>query len=133
MSESKTNSSSKSDSESNTNSSYNSDTSSYLDITSGDEHKGCILNGRYILLHKIGIGAFSSVWLGYYINDPNKIFYYALKVQNQDDYNDGLKEINILEKIKKLILSLNYYSCHYTCNNHRNSSNTNYIYRFIVQ
>ena len=78
------------------------ESSVYGDKSLGDEHYGSVLDGRYILLHKIGIGAYSSVWLGYYINDPNKIYYYALKVQLQEDYEDGISEATILKKIKNL-------------------------------
>lgn len=78
-----------------------SESSDYADVTLGDEFEGEILNGKYILLYKIGYGSFASVWLSYYINDPNKIYYYAIKVQKADEYESGLIEVKILEKIKK--------------------------------
>ena len=48
------------------------ESSDYADKDMGDEFHGMILDNRYILLHKIGSGGFASVWLSYYMNDPNK-------------------------------------------------------------
>ena len=66
------NSSTNSTSVSNSNSDSNSDSSDYADEDLGDEYYGMILDNRYIILHKIGLGGFASVWLSYYINDPKK-------------------------------------------------------------
>jgi serine/threonine-protein kinase SRPK3 len=79
-----------------------SDSSEYADDDIGDEYYGMVLDHRYILLHKIGSGAFASVWLSYYINDPKKQYYYAIKIQNPDDYTEGLLEIETFKKIKNI-------------------------------
>jgi len=51
---------------------------------------------NYNIIYELGSGAFSTVWLAFNINDNN---YYAIKVQNSDDYEDGKEEIKILTKI----------------------------------
>lgn len=79
-----------------------SDSSDYADSNIGDEYYGMLLDNRYILLKKIGSGGFASVWLSYYINDPKKQFYYAIKIQNPDDYNEGLLEVETFKKIKNI-------------------------------
>ena len=53
-------------------------------------------SNRYSLIKKIGYGTFSSVWLSCSLNN-NK--YYAIKIQNSEDYYDGKKELKILNKI----------------------------------
>ena len=58
-----------------------------------------ILNNTYITIKKIGYGSFSSVWLVYNYNN-NK--YYAIKIQNDEDYDEGIIESKYLTKIKKL-------------------------------
>jgi len=79
-----------------------SDSSDHVDKTKGNNNLGKFLNGKYVLLDKIGYGTFSCVWLAYYINDPKKIYYYAIKVQHTEDHEDGLKEAKYLEVIKNL-------------------------------
>jgi serine/threonine-protein kinase SRPK3 len=56
---------------------------------------GDIIN-RYNVIVELGSGSYSIVWLVYSIED-NK--YYAMKVQNPEDYEEGIEEINILKKI----------------------------------
>ena len=51
---------------------------------------------NYNIISELGSGAYSRVWLAYNISDEK---YYAVKVQNSDDYIDGKDEINILKKI----------------------------------
>ena len=58
---------------------------------------GDLLNNKYIVLHKIGGGAFSSVWLSYNSIDSK---YYILKIQFEDDYDDGLMEGKMLTRMK---------------------------------
>ena len=77
----------------------------YSDASDSDEDSddeidfaGTILNNKYILINKIGGGSYSSVWLSYNIN--NKKFY-ATKVQNIDDYDDGLEEVRFLKELNK--------------------------------
>ena len=57
--------------------------------------KGDILN-KYNIIEEIGRGGYSIVWLGYNINDSK---YYAIKVQNSDDFEEGKDEIRILKKL----------------------------------
>lgn len=64
----------------------------------GEEFRSSILNNKYTLIEKIGFGSYSSVWLSYCISDNN---YYAVKIQNSEDYDEGVIELNILNKIKK--------------------------------
>jgi serine/threonine protein kinase len=80
----------------------NSDSSDYADEELGDEYYGMILDNRYILLHKIGTGGFASVWLSYYMNDPKKQYYYAIKIQNPEYYEEGKTEVNTFIKISNI-------------------------------
>lgn len=57
--------------------------------------EGGIIN-NYNVICELGRGAFSIVWLVYCIKD-NK--YYALKVQNPQEYKDGLSEISFVKKL----------------------------------
>lgn len=65
----------------------------------GEEFRSAILNNKYCLIDKIGYGSYSSVWLAYCISDNN---FYAIKIQNSEDYEEGLQEMNILNRIKEL-------------------------------
>lgn len=58
--------------------------------------KGDILN-KYNIIEEIGRGGFSIVWLGFNIQDNN---FYAIKVQNSDDFEEGQDEIRIIKKLK---------------------------------
>ncbi len=69
--------------------SYISEEDNNIDLT------GDIIN-NYNVITCIGKGSYSRVWLVYNIGD-NK--YYALKVQNPDDFKEGKDEIKILKKI----------------------------------
>jgi len=66
--------------------------------SNGDIFYGEVLNERYVLIRKIGYGAFSSVWLTFDKNDQK---FYAIKIYNHEDYDEGERELNILMKIKK--------------------------------
>lgn len=59
---------------------------------------GHILNHKYIIIHKLGYGTFSTVWLGY--NYKNNYFY-AIKIQHADDYDGAEDEIQRFTKINK--------------------------------
>ena len=64
----------------------------------GDIFRGEVLNKKYALVKKIGYGAYSSVWLAYdYENDK----YYAIKIQNPEDYEEGQEEVKYLRKINR--------------------------------
>ncbi len=71
------------------NSSYASSNDFNLDLT------GDIFN-NYNIISLIGKGSYAKVWLGYNIGDGK---YYALKIQNPDNMDEGKDEINILKKI----------------------------------
>ena len=58
---------------------------------------GITLN-KYIIICKIGGGAYSTVWLTYNLK---KRKFYAIKIQNVDDYEDGIEEVRYLKKISK--------------------------------
>jgi serine/threonine protein kinase len=53
---------------------------------------------HYNVIYEIGRGSFSIVWLVYNIINNN---FYALKVQNPDEYIDGLSEIKFVQKLPK--------------------------------
>jgi serine/threonine-protein kinase SRPK3 len=84
------------------NSTTESDSSDYADEELGDEYYGMILDNRYILLHKIGTGGFASVWMSYYMNDPKKQYYYAIKIQNPEYYDEGKLEVDTFLKISDI-------------------------------
>ncbi len=67
----------------------NPDQSSNMDFT------GKILK-NYNIISELGRGSYSIVWLSYNINDKK---FYALKVQNPEDYKDGISEIRILKSL----------------------------------
>jgi serine/threonine-protein kinase SRPK3 len=78
-----------SDASDNSNSSYASSNDFNLDLT------GDIIN-NYNIISLIGKGSYAKVWLGYNIGDGN---YYALKIQNPNNMDEGKDEINVLKKI----------------------------------
>ena len=80
--------------------SSSSDDDYYEEKNSKYRYKIC--NKKYILIKKIGSGAFSSVWLSYNFID-NK--YNAIKIQNSEDYKDGIDEIKFLKKINNIYIS----------------------------
>jgi serine/threonine-protein kinase SRPK3 len=80
----------------------NSESSNYSNDEITTNLFGHVINGRYILIKELGKGGFSVVYLAYYINDPSKKFYYAIKCQNSSDYKEGIKEVQILQKIKNI-------------------------------
>ena len=62
------------------------------------EYIGEILNDRYVLTYEIGSGSFSTVWIAL---DIVKKRYYAIKIQNCEDYEAGVGEIKILRTISE--------------------------------
>jgi serine/threonine-protein kinase SRPK3 len=62
------------------------------------DFSGVILNSKYIPIAKLGYGSFSTVWLSYNIN--NKQFY-AIKIQNIEDYVTGVEEVNIFKNLSR--------------------------------
>jgi len=77
------------------------------EVSSNMDFTGKILK-NYNIISELGRGSYSIVWLCYNISDSK---YYALKVQNPDDYNDGIEEIKILKKLpeNKNLLKLKEY------------------------
>ena len=76
-----------------------SENSSSYTSSNGDnvELEGDIIN-NYNIIALLGKGAYSLVWLAYNVSDGK---YYALKVQNPNDFDDGKDEIRILKQIPK--------------------------------
>ena len=79
-------------------SSYSSDSSSSLSSDEKDyQDSNLQLSGKilrkYNFISELGRGSYSIVWLAYNIENNN---YYAVKVQNSEDYEDGLSEINCI-------------------------------------
>ena len=63
----------------------------------GDEYYGDVLRKNYVLIKKIGFGAYSSVWLSYSYNNDS---FCAIKIQNPEDFEEGFDEVNTLIKLK---------------------------------
>jgi serine/threonine-protein kinase SRPK3 len=70
---------------------YSDEEESYKDF------KGEYLNNEYIIIKKIGSGMFSTVWLTF-STTQNK--YFAIKIQNDEDYDEGILEVSVLQNIK---------------------------------
>ena len=64
----------------------------------GDQFYGEVLKNRYMLIDKLGYGAFSSVWLCY---DLNYNVLKACKIQNSGDYEEGLEEKHFLRSMRR--------------------------------
>jgi serine/threonine protein kinase len=88
-----------SDDSSDNNMTIDSDSSDVDYSKNGNELTGEVINNQYMLLYKIGYGSFSSVWLTYDISDDK---FYALKIQTPDDYDEGIKELEIYDMISKI-------------------------------
>lgn len=65
----------------------------------GNEFHGEVLKNRYLIIKKLGYGSFSSVWMAYDIETKKLV---AIKIINPDDIKEGILEIKIFEKLKKL-------------------------------
>lgn len=60
-------------------------------------HRGDFIK-NYVLIDKLGSGSFASVWLTYdYIND----LFFAIKIQNDEDYDCAIDEIKFLKKVSR--------------------------------
>lgn len=71
------------------------------ELSDGEDNidfRGVCLHNKYIAIKEIGSGAFSAVWLAYDIQTKE---YYAIKIQNVDDIDEGEDEVEILKKIRK--------------------------------
>jgi len=76
------------------------DTSSNGDISLDENiiYPGLVLHWRYLLLRKIGAGSNASVWLIY---DAITKTYCAMKIQDNECYQDGCREVAIIRQINK--------------------------------
>lgn len=63
-----------------------------------DDLKGEILIDKYVLINRIGRGSFAVVWLSLNLQNGK---YYAIKLQNHEDYDSGMEEVNHLKKFAK--------------------------------
>lgn len=83
------------------NTSINTSESSDQDIDYSDnlDLEGKILR-NYNIIYEIGKGAYSIVWLVFSIINKN---FYALKVQDPNDFEDGLEEVKFVTKLSKKI------------------------------
>jgi len=90
------------DSSPSSDSSLSSDEKDYQD--SNLQLSGKILK-KYNFISELGRGSYSIVWLAYNIENSN---YYAVKVQNSEDYEDGLSEIQIMKRFDKNIKNINH-------------------------
>ena len=54
--------------------------------------------GKYNVITELGRGSYSIVWLVYDIESSK---FFALKVQNPEDYREGLDEVKMLKKLPK--------------------------------
>jgi len=84
--------------------SSNSETSSsddYVDHNKGDSNYGDMVDGRYILIKKIGYGTFSTIWLTYLL-DSHK--YFAMKIFHADEEceHEGINEIKQIRSLAKM-------------------------------
>lgn len=75
-----------------------------LEHSTNLELEGKIIN-NYNILNKLGMGAYSIVWLGYDINKKN---FYAIKVQNPNEYKDGIQENKFMKKLPKKNIYFNH-------------------------
>jgi len=58
-----------------------------------------IFNNNYMLIEKIGKGAYCSVWLAYKFNNNN---FCALKIYTREDYDRGMVEVETYNKLKTI-------------------------------
>ena len=77
------------------NSDSNSDSNSHSsDSTVEEDFEFDVFKNDFLILYKLGSGAFSTVWLAYQISKND---FFAIKVQNADCYDAGVLEKSCLE------------------------------------
>ena len=74
----------------------------FIDHNKGDANYGDIVDGRYFLIHKLGYGTYSTIWLSY-LMETDKFF--AIKIFHTDSasYGEAIsegKKIAMLQRIK---------------------------------
>ena len=62
-----------------------------------NDFRGEILNNKYLLIYQIGSGSFATVWLSLNMQNNN---YYAIKIQDADEYESGKEEVTLCSKFK---------------------------------
>jgi serine/threonine-protein kinase SRPK3 len=72
-----------------------SDSDDYIKET--QNFAGVVLKNKYVIINKLGSGAFATVWLSYNIQTKH---FNAIKIQNADDYDAGIDEISFFTSIK---------------------------------
>jgi len=70
--------------------------SSDEDINDTDLNYNNKIIRNYNLIYELGRGSYSTVWLVYNINNDK---FYALKIQNPNEYKTGIEEINFVRKL----------------------------------
>ena len=104
------NSSSNSSSSSSYNSSSCASCESSCESSSESSTSSCNINlagdiiNNYNVICELGRGSYSIVWLVFCITNNN---FYALKVQNPCDFNEGMEEVDILKKIPPNVQYIN--------------------------
>lgn len=58
---------------------------------------GLILGRKYIAIKRLGYGSYATVWLAYEIHCAR---FYAIKVQNDDSFESGEDEVDMLKKVR---------------------------------
>ena len=76
------------------NDSDSSDNSSSGSDTEEEDFEFDVIRNDYLILYKLGSGAFSTVWLTYQLSSNE---FYAMKIQNSDCYDEGILEKSCLE------------------------------------
>lgn len=89
-----TDSDSSSDSSSDSGSNSRSGSSSGSSSDEEEDFEYEVFKNDFLVLYKLGSGAFSTVWLTYQISKND---FFALKIQNHDCYDAGILEKNCLE------------------------------------
>lgn len=72
-----------------------------IDKHKGDFNFGDIIDGRYVLVRKIGYGTFSTIWLAYLMKS-NK--FYAIKIFHADEtcHGEGMSEIKKISNLRSM-------------------------------
>lgn len=86
--------------------------------------EGKIIN-KFNFMFELGRGSYSIVWMVFNIEDSN---FYAIKVQNSEDFEDGLSEINIMKKIDKEEENFNHLIEYFI---HKKTNNNNKIDKYL--
>ena len=90
--------SSESESESNTDNNENNENIETMPIPEEIIYPGLVLKKEYVLLKKIGFGNNAGVWMTYKISTKS---YFAIKIQDNQCYQDGCREVAIINRINK--------------------------------